>query len=278
MSALAMRLSFCLVPVTIAATLAGCAQSPLVDNVASSNKRLGQLQQPLPTPVSSFRASDWAIEPQPAAPAVQRTQPATVVAAAPAATPTTSAAPVAITAVSALTYEPVKWMRQANNCDTNEHCAEVSVEYPRFPLDMELTSAIERQMGVVLTGLTQPQLIQPTVSSGSYNVAASVNRYLTDSYSEGFVELSTDVLRADSQLVVLSVNGTLHRVARDVSETQYVLFDRNQRRLIEPSELAQSKDMSHYVAQLLLEGEPNEALSRAAGALLTEEAIEGDDE
>ncbi len=270
-----MRLSFCLVPVTIAAMLAGCAQSSLVDNVASSNKRLDPWLPPLPTPVPSFRANDWAIQPQPAAPVAQRAQPAPV--AAPVAAPVVVPPPAVPVAVAALTSEPVKWMRQANNCENNERCAEVSVEYPRFPQDQELTGAIERQLGAVLTGLTQPQLIQPAVSSASYTVEASVERYLTDSYSEGFVELSADVLRADAQVAVLSVNGTLHRAARDVSETQYLLFDRTQKRLVDPSELAQSGTLSRHVAQLLRDGAPSENLSRAAGALLSEDAIDGDE-
>ena len=270
-----MRLSFCLVPVTIAAMLAGCAQSPLVDNVASSNKRLDPWLPPLPTPVPSFRANDWALPTQPAAPIALRSQPAP--APAPVAAPVVVPPPAAPVAVTALTSEPIKWMRQANNCDSNEHCAEVSVEYPSFPQDPELTNTIERQLGAVLTGLTQPQLIQPAVSSASYTVDASVDRYLTDSYSEGFVELSADVVRADSQVAVLSVNGTLHRAARDVSETQYLLFDRAQKRLVDPSELAKSGSLSQHVAQLLREGAPSESLSRAAGALLSESAIGGDE-
>ena len=274
MSALAMRLSFCLVPVTIAALLAGCAQSPLVDNIASSNKRLDPWLPPLPTPVPAFRANDWSLPPQTAAaPVAQRpaAAPAPVSVAAPAPAP----APVAPLA-TALTSEPVKWMRQSNSCESNEHCAEVSVEYPRFAQDTALTKSIERQLGAVLTGLTQPQLIQPAVTSDSYTVEASVERYLNDSYSEGFVELSADVLRADSQVAVFAVNGTLHRAARDTSETQYLLYDRTRERLVDQTELAQSGALSRHVAQLLREGAPSENLSRAAGALLSEDAIEGD--
>lgn len=274
MSALAMRLSFCLVPVTIAAMLAGCAQSSLVDNVASSNKRLDPRLPPLPTPVPSFRANDWALPSQPAAPIAQRAQPAPTPA--PTAAPVVVPPPVAPVVVAALTAEPVKWMRQASNCENNERCAEVSVEYPRFPQDQDLTGAIERQLGAVLTGLTQPQMIQPAVSSTSYTIESSVDRYLTDSYSEGFVELSADVLRADSQVAVLAVDGTLHRAARDMSETQYLLFDRAQKCMVDASELAQSSPLSRHVAQLLREGVPSERLSRAAGALLSEDAMDSD--
>ena len=272
-----MRLFFCLIPVTVAAMLAGCAQSPLVDNVASSNKRLDPWLPPLPTPVPSFRANDWALPAQPAAPIALHSQPAPAPAPVAAAAPVVVPPPAAPVAATALTSEPIKWMRQANNCDSNEHCAEVSVDYPSFPQDPELTNTIERQLGAVLTGLTQPQMIQPAVSSASYTVDASVDRYLKDSYSEGFVELSADVVRADDQVAVLSVNGTLHRAARDVSETQYMLFDRAQKRLVDPSELAKSGALSQHVAQLLREGAPSETLSRAAGALLSESAIEGDE-
>lgn len=272
MSALAMRLSFCLVPVTIAALLAGCAQSPLVDNIAMSNKRLDPWLPPLPTPVPTFRANDWALPPQPAAAPVAQRMAAPAPVSSPAVAPTPE--PVAPTA-TALTSESVKWMRQSSNCENNDHCAEVSVEYPRFAQDAALTKTIERQLGAVLTGLTQPQLIQPAVTSDSYTVEASVDRYLTDSYSEGFVELSADVLRADSQVAVFAVNGTLHRVTRDTSETQYLLYDRTRERLIDPSELSQSGALSRHVAQLLREGAPSESLSRAAGALLSEDAIEG---
>lgn len=272
-----MRLSLCFIPITLAALLAGCAQSPLTDNIATSKKRLDPWLPPLPVQVPSFRADDWAIEPQLRMMAAQHAVPAPVAAPATVAPPAPvvrAAAPVASTSV--LPSEHVSWMRQAKHCEEGQSCAEVSVEYPRFPQDPTLTGTIERQLGTVLAGLTQPQLIQPAVSSTSYSVEAGVDRYLSDTYSEGFVELSSTVLRADDRVAVMSVNGTLHRVGRDVSETQYILFNRAQQRLIDPSELAKSPEMSRHVSELLRSGSPSDAAGRAADALLDENVVGGD--
>ena len=276
-----MRPLFCLIPITLVALLAGCAQSPLVDNIATSNKRLNPWLPPLPAQAPNFRADDWAIEPALLALMAQRAATAPVAAAAPAPAPAAPVsvappAPAAVAAASSMPSEQVSWMRQAKGCEEGHSCAEVSVDYPRFPQNPALTDAVERQLGAVLTALTQPQLIQPAASSASFSMDASVDHYLSDSYSEGFVELSSTVLRSDDHVAVLSVSGTLHRVGRDVSETQYVLFDRTQQRLVTPAELAKSPEMSRHVSALLRAGSPSDAAGRAANALLDENVVDGD--
>lgn len=136
-----------------------------------------------------------------------------------------------------LMVEGVDWKRSASGCLDPQRCAVVQVRYQHFTEEPRLTLLTERQLGRMLVSLTQPYVVLPNVGADTDTVDDSAGQYLADSYAEGDVRLVSQVLRANERMIVMGLKGTLTGVPREASEMQYLVFDREQQRLLDPAEL-----------------------------------------
>lgn len=149
-----------------------------------------------------------------------------------------------------LITEGVEWKRSASGCLNPQRCAAVQVRYQHFTDEPRLTMLTERQLGRLLVSLTQPYVVLPNAGADIDLVDDSAGRYLADSYAEGDVHLVSQVLRADDRMVVIGLQGTLTGVSREASEMQYMVFDREQQRLLDPAELVLPGKLADFKSRL----------------------------
>lgn len=168
-----------------------------------------------------------------------------------------------------VTVEGVEWKRSAAGCLDPQRCADVHVRYQHFISEPQLTQLTERQLGRMLVSLTQPDAVLPAEGGDAELVDDRVGRYLADSYAEGDVSLVSQVLRADENVIVVGLQGTLKDVACEASEMQYMVFDRRQQRLVDAGEMVLPGKMTAFNARLaaLING-PDHALAAISAAPL----------